>query len=201
MVDLQTISLIVQMVGVSATATAAVVGVSSYINSNRRAEEAKRKEQDTREMELKTQQQNLETRQAQMFMNIYQQVSSPEFLKAWQRIASEPWRTYAEWERLYRDDMSFREAEDITQFFYEGLGTLVREGLLPIRMVALLMCGATRYHWERHVSMVEEGRRATGHRRWFSEEEYLYGELLKYLGEHPELDTRAESPPWEKGAR
>jgi hypothetical protein len=150
------------------------------------------------ENSAKAQQQTLETRQAQMFMDVYKQVTSNEFLTAWGKVAMSPWKTYEEWNDLYKKDSAFRDAENLTQFFYEGLGTLVREELLPIRMVALLMCGMTRYHWERHVSMVEEGRRAIGHRRWFSEEEYLYDELIKYLGVHPELDTRVENPTWLK---
>ena len=44
MVELETINLLVQIVGVSAAAIATVVGVRSYILSNRRAEEAKSKE-------------------------------------------------------------------------------------------------------------------------------------------------------------
>ena len=43
MVDLETINLLVQIVGVSAAAIATVVGVRSYIVSNKRAEEAKKK--------------------------------------------------------------------------------------------------------------------------------------------------------------
>ena len=66
MVDLETINLLVQIVGVSATAIAAVVGVSSYISSNKRAEENRRRE--------------LETRQAQLFMGIFQATTSKEFL-------------------------------------------------------------------------------------------------------------------------
>lgn len=73
MVDLQTISLIVQIIGVSATATAAVVGVSSYINSNKRAEEAKKKEQETREREL-------ETRQSQLFTQFYIRTLSTDYM-------------------------------------------------------------------------------------------------------------------------
>jgi len=62
MVELAEIGLILQTISVMSAATAAVIGVRSYINSNKRAEEAKRKEQETRNLELKAQQQNVETR-------------------------------------------------------------------------------------------------------------------------------------------
>ena len=57
MVELETINILVQIVGVSAAAIATVVGVRSYIVSNKRAEEARRRE--------------LETRQAWLFMQVY----------------------------------------------------------------------------------------------------------------------------------
>jgi hypothetical protein len=64
MVELETINMLVQIVGVSAAAIATVIGVRSYMISNKRAEEAKRKEQETRDREL-------ETRQAQLFMQAF----------------------------------------------------------------------------------------------------------------------------------
>jgi hypothetical protein len=38
-------------------------------------------------------------------------------------------------------------------------------------------------------SIVEEGRRELNLPRWYSETEYLYNELMKYIEEHPELKT------------
>jgi hypothetical protein len=47
MVDLQTIGLVLQTVSVMSAATAAVIGVRSHINSNKRTEESKKKEQES----------------------------------------------------------------------------------------------------------------------------------------------------------
>ncbi len=48
MVDLETINLLVQIVGVSLAAIATVVGVRSYLVSNKRAHETKDSELETR---------------------------------------------------------------------------------------------------------------------------------------------------------
>ena len=141
----------------------------------------------------KTQRQQLATRQAQMFMEIYKQSSTKEFNDAIMKIFRSEWSSYPEYAELL-EDKEFRDASNLTQMFYEGVGVLVKEGLLDIRWVALLICGMTRHYWEKHLNMIEEGRRAIGHRRWFSEAEYLYGELMRYLEEHPELDTKIERP-------
>jgi hypothetical protein len=49
LVELETINMLVQIVGVSAAAIATVVGVRSYIVSNKRTEEARRRELETRQ--------------------------------------------------------------------------------------------------------------------------------------------------------
>jgi hypothetical protein len=141
--------------------------------------------------------QTLETRQAQMFMNIYDKTTTKEYRQAWMKFVRAPFSNWTEYNKLFNEDEEFKEAYWFTTNFYEGVGVLVREGLLPIRMVALLICGPTRRYFEKVMLFLEEGRKATGFNRWYSEGEYLYVELLKYLKEHPELDTRLERLPSE----
>ena len=96
-------------------------------------------------------------------------------------------------QKYERRNKEFLEAYWATCMFYEGLGVLVKEGFLPIRMVALLMSGMTRSYWEKIVPVYEEGLKEMGFSRWLSESYYLYNELVKYLNEHPELNTRIET--------
>jgi hypothetical protein len=79
--------------------------------------------------------------------------------------------------------------------YWEGLGVLVKERYLDIRLVALLICGMTRNFWEKLIPIKDEGRVQLGFARWMSETEYLYDELLKYLVEHPELSTELKKWP------
>jgi hypothetical protein len=72
MQTLHAMAYVTQMVGVAGTLIAAFIGVRTYINTNKRTEEAKHKEQETRDHDL-------QTKQAQMFMNIYNQVTTKEF--------------------------------------------------------------------------------------------------------------------------
>ena len=136
----------------------------------------------------RTQRQQLETRQAQMFMGIYTQITTKEFTSAFWRIMGSNCSNYEEYRELSRDP-EFQNSGHIVGTYYEGVGVLVREGLLVIRWVALLICGMTRMFWEKMKPAIEEGRRAMGFPRWMSETEYLYGELMRYLEKHPELKT------------
>ena len=81
------------------------------------------------------------------------------------------------------------EALDMQLSYYEGLGTMIREGLIPIRYVALLMAGVTRLLWEKYGPFFIYARPRMNLPRLASEWEYLYNELIKYMEEHPELTT------------
>jgi len=177
MVDLAEIQAAYYMVAATGVLVAAI-----YYVFNMRATLQIRREAN------RTQRQQLETRQAQMFMGIYTQITTKEFTSAWQKVMNSQWRNYDEWQELWKDP-EFQNAAQIVGTYYEGVGVLVKEGLLDIRWVALLMCGGTRMYWEKMKPAIEEGRRAMGFPRWMSETEYLYDELMRYLEKHPELKT------------
>jgi len=188
--EIQAAYYIIAATGVIGALLTAVIGVKSYINSNKRAEEAKKKEQETRDREL-------ETRQAQMFMNIYQQTLTKDFTSAYTSYMSYQWGNYDEWMELAQKK-EFVEPFTILAMYFEGLGVLVREGYLPIRLVALLLAGMTRSFWEKLMPVKDKVRVETGYVRWMSETEYLYNELLRYIGEHSELSTEYRKPPQPK---
>ncbi len=142
----------------------------------------------------KNQQLTLETRQAQIFMNIYNNsFNNPQFWEYFQTIRLLQWKDLDEYQAVF--DYINPETRDnrlaITMIlgFYEGVGVLVKENLLDIRMVALLMTGQTKEIWEKLEPVVEEYREYYNYPRWVSEYEYLYNELMKHLEEHPELKT------------
>jgi hypothetical protein len=137
----------------------------------------------------RTQQLQLDTRQAQLFMQIYSQShNDPSFLDALRKVMSLQWSTFEEYRNLLKHDENARATQRVGSF-YEGLGVLVKENFVDIRLVALLMTIMTRTWWEKYKPIIEEGRRQTGYPRWLSESEYLYNELMKYIKEHPELAT------------
>jgi hypothetical protein len=136
------------------------------------------------------QRQQLETRQAQLYMQIYNvSHNDPSYLEAQRRCFELEINSYEDYLKIQENEDD-RKALARVGMFYEGLGVLVKEGYVSIRLVALLMTGTTRMLWERlYRSWVEEGREKMNYRRFRSEAEYLYNELMKYVEEHPELKT------------
>jgi hypothetical protein len=144
----------------------------------------------TRELQLHAQEQALETRQAQMFLQIYNQTAhDPSFIEAINIVNALEIQTFEEF-RKAQEDEDVRRSLSRVSMHYEGLGVMVKEGYVSIRLVALTMTGMTRQWWERvYKSWIEEGRVKGNYKRWLSEAEFLYNELMKYIEEHPELAT------------
>ena len=133
----------------------------------------------------KTQQQALETRQAAMFMNIYNQWTSG-IHRHWGIISSWEWDDYDEYTQKYGDTESQEMVQSVGGY-YEGIGVLVKEGLVPIRLVALFSTTVIiRFH-EKFRGIAEKERVLFNSPRIGIETESLYNELMTYHKEHPEL--------------
>jgi hypothetical protein len=176
MVELETINLLVQILGVSAAAIASVVGVGSYINSNKRAEEAKRKEQETRDREL-------ETRQAQLFMDIYKIHESPEFQTIW-------WEIIGNWEWTDLDDFlkkygpysgnSVPYGKLMSLFsHYEGMSVMMRRGLLSPDLVYEFKYDSIIMFWDKFSPIVQGWRKRYNAPQMFESIEWLYSEMKR----------------------
>jgi hypothetical protein len=178
LVELETINLLVQIVGVSAAAIAAVVGVSSYINSNKRAEDSKKKEQETRDREL-------ETRQAQLLMQIFNSISSKEFKKDHMEILWEyKFDNYDEFIKKYGSNESTAKLEHVWGTF-EGIGVLLENKLIDPKMLYRVLNWGTILTWEKYGPMLKEWGRRTGEPIMYPGFEFLYKELSKmYEAEH-----------------
>jgi hypothetical protein len=174
LVELETVNLLVQIVGVSAAAIATVVGVRSYILSNKRAQETKDRE--------------LETRQAQLFMQIYDRWTFDIGEKFWDFLEVDI-KTAEEYMDKIKTDKKYARQTAILSRYHEGVGVLVRFGLLDIKYIAYLASWPTRVYWEKLKPIVGEVRRLQNAPRADSESEYLYNRLMEYIGEHPELKT------------
>jgi hypothetical protein len=187
MVDLAEIQAAYYMVA----ATGVLVAAAYYVMNLRITQRNQELTLKALEQSAKAQQQTLESRQAQMFMNIYDQTKSNEFTTAYNKVVNDTkWSTIEEYQAHWVNDPEFKQMTNTLGIFFEGIGVLVKEGMLDIRWIALLICGMTRSYWEKYQPIIEDGRRLWGYRRWWSESEYLYNELIRYVKEHPELETR-----------
>jgi len=184
MVDLAEIQAAYYMVA----ATGVLVAAIYYVYNMRISQKNQQLALKTQELSLKAQQQNIETRQAQLFMGIYQAFYSPAFQENDRILINKELRNLDDYRQMYKNKKTWT-AFMIWYAYYEGIGVLVREKLVDIRLVAELMSGPVRWFWERYRPMVLECRRELGFPRMMIEVEYLYNSLNEYAASHPELQV------------
>ena len=135
----------------------------------------------------KNQQLQLETREAQLMMQLWSSWMNYRNQQVfWVGIEYEDFDDF--WERYGSDDVFWKEHSEIMAW-YENVGVLVKEGLLDIRLIALMYAGATRMFWEKLEPLMDGLKEKWKYPRLWSETEYLCKTLIKYMEEHPELAT------------
>jgi hypothetical protein len=174
MVYVQTISVVI------AAASVVAFVVNSIITS--------RKTEKTQELALKSQQQTLETRQAQMFMSIYQTDYSDEFLEALHRVMEMELRDSEDLNKIRRDIETYKAWTKVASYL-EGIGVLVREKLVDVRMVTLLSSGFIKWYWGHFGPGVLRIREEMSFPRYLVEVEYLAERVEEYGKNHPELSV------------
>jgi hypothetical protein len=130
----------------------------------------------------------LQTRQAQLFMQLYDRWTFEIADKFWDFL-EEDMGTAEELFEKERTDKELRRRHATLSRYHEGMGVLVRFGLLDIKYIAYLASWPTRMYWEKYKPIIGDIRRLLNAPRADSESEYLYNELMKYLENHPELKT------------
>ena len=165
---------------------ASIVYYANILNNANKTRELQLKAQ---ELALKNQELQLETRQAQLFMQMFSKASSKEGIESSKILSNANWTSHEEWLEKYQNDPEYAHALTTIVIIMEGLGVLIKENLVDIKLLALLMAGSIRMTWEKHRDIIYEERKRLNYRRYASEWEYVYNALMKYLQEHPELAT------------
>jgi hypothetical protein len=148
LVTLQTIAYIAQIVGVVGTLTAAFIAVRSYINANKRAEDARARE--------------LETRQAQLFMNIFQTTTSIEWITvAEEMIHLWKWRDFEDFDTKYGEIANNEAAGKMNAVlgYWNGVGVLVRRQLIDPDLIYDMKRLTVIELWDKFSPIINEWRR------------------------------------------
>ena len=173
-----------------------LVGIFYYVMTLRNQQKNQEISLKNQELTLKSQdlsrqaqEHALETRQAQLFMSVYKEDLTERSSKSLYLVMDLEYKDLDDFEAKYGKE-SNPEAHELINFhlnYMEGLGVLVREGYVDIRLVALMTSGGIRLGWEKLKDYVYEARERFNWPRWGIEYEYLYDTMMDYADEHPEL--------------
>jgi len=168
MVEFSTILQFIQAGGI-------IVGVAYYIMNI--------------ENNRKNQKLQLETRQAQLFMQIYAEQLKRGNIPGYDVVYHMEFDSPEEFEEKYGRENNPEAWYDFWLYnsYYEGIGVLVRENLVDIKLVALLNGGEVISGWEKFEKVTNHYRAKYHWPRWSIEWEYLYTTMKEYALENPEL--------------
>jgi len=155
MIDLQTISIMIAATGVT---IAAIYYIMILRNTIR-------------------------TRHAQLLMQIYRDWRSTDQLRLYAKSIQMEWDDYDDFQSKYGIG-NFEERLPFTamSYFFEMVGVLVEEGLVDIKLVAKLISGDLKVHWERFEPMIREHRERRSFPEYFNKIEFLFNQMVKLRG-------------------
>jgi hypothetical protein len=132
-------------------------------------------------------------RQAQLFMQIYNNYSTDEYITSMADSHRMEYRDYDDFQEKYP---SAPQRTPYTKqcFVMDGIGVLVEEGLIDIRLVAKLMFGDISWHWQRFGPYILENRERNNHPEYMYYSEYLYNEIVKARPDHSQIDITSQRP-------
>lgn len=138
----------------------------------------------------KNQQLQLETRQAQLFSTIYTLASDMAIIKKWADFKF-TWE-YEDYDDFMKKYGPITNPEAFSYFMLkslqmEGIGVMVKRGLLNIGFIADWVSGTIVDDWEKLEPIVREYRVRESFPHFQAYHEYLYNEVKKYKDKHPEL--------------
>jgi len=196
LVDLGEIQAAYYMVAASGVLVAAVFYILNLRISQRNQEISLKNQelsQKTQELMLKAQEQTLETRQVQLFMQYFNVWMSPGYLDNYVELYNQQWSDFNDWEEKYgvRNNPRGFLVYTTIENYYEGLGILVRRGLVDPHLVDDLMGSDIINYWDKMRPIAEGMRKDKKWATWGENSEYLYNEMKRIRDkQHLELKTK-----------
>jgi hypothetical protein len=184
MVDLVEIQAAYYMVA----ATGVLVAAAYYVMNIRT-------NQKNQELILKSQEQSVETRQLQIFMNIYQTIMSKEFQRDSEEILHKwEWTDTDDYLQKYGNHLDEHTIAAYVMRTYDGVGTLIRKGLVNPELVYDLTYVMVLEMWEKFEAVLCETRRRFNAPQVYVDFEYLYGILAEIRAKrgYPKTDLKAQ---------
>jgi hypothetical protein len=134
-----------------------------------------------------------ETRQAQLFMQIFDRLNQQEtrkqigeFIYVWE------WKDFDDFWDKYGPERNIKDWASFNSFsmYYEGLGVMIKRGLIEPTIVDDVMSGEIIRVWEKFEPVVREWRKRQNWPQLLEWNEYLYNEIKPIAEEqNPELKS------------
>jgi hypothetical protein len=118
-------------------------------------------------------------RQTDMVMRLYDKFGSTEFQKAYQKMMDLEYEDYSDYVKRYWTNAEVKAAGATVNFFFEGVGVLVKRKLISMDLVDDLLSTNIMLTWEKRKPTVEGYRKKFSRPQAWEWFEYLYNEMKK----------------------
>jgi len=159
-----------------------LVGIIYYITIMRNS-------QRNQELARKAQEQSVETREAQLFMQIYQQLTSIESQKTWGELLNMEWDDIEDYRKKHDSTVNLDSwgKRGHIWWSYSTIGMMVKKGLIDPEMVYMTLGNMVIMQWDKWSEVIYDTRERSvrqgvkGGPYMFKGFEYLNDEMVKLL--------------------
>jgi len=122
------------------------------------------------------------TRHGELFLDLYDHYNDPEFVKRFSDLVwNWSWKDYSDWRKKSSPEANI---EAYTSFaavgnYFKGVGVLVEEKMIDVRLVDKLMGEAFLKYWGHCEPIIKEFRKDYKAPKAWETAEHLYNELKK----------------------
>ncbi len=158
-----------------------LVGIFYYVTTLRNAQKTRELTLQSQELTRKAQEQALETRQAQLFMQIYQEMSSPEFYRIYNELLHMEWEDWDDYYRKYGSDNNPEAFAVRNSLHYRlnGVGLLVKADLIDVDRVYDLMRTTILWQWNKWEDIILKARELYNVPSYMEGFEFIAEEMVK----------------------
>ena len=131
------------------------------------------------------------TRQTQLFMNLFTQIRSKEFVRDTRDLSSWTWENFEDFRSKYgsRADKEANTLFHSTANFFDGIGVLVDHNEINPKLVEELMSSWVLWFWEKFGDVIKEYRKVS-YPQYLEKVEFLYNKIKPIAAkEHPQFKS------------
>ena len=138
-------------------------------------------------------------RKAQVYIQIWDKFSSPEFLTRYNKTLNREWTDYNDYIEKY-GSLRYTNTELYAQnvsvgVYFEGVGVLLKQELIDVQTVADLLGTTILAWWDKIGPLMKEYRVTLNQPRAYLYAEYLYDQIKQIVEkEHPEVKSEIPLP-------
>jgi hypothetical protein len=130
-------------------------------------------------MELKN---IVRARQGELFLDLYDHYNDPEFVRRFgDLLFNWSWKDYGDWQKKFGPQANIEAYSSWASVgnYFKGVGVLVQEKMIDVRLVEKLMGEPFLKYWEKCEPIIREFRKDYKLPKAWESAEYLYNETKK----------------------